>query len=97
MFRDLLLMLASGSYGLAYGFVLAFLGLLSAGWGHGTYVVIGLTSAPFGLAQDVVVGLLGAPIMWMLLASWPLERDIGPGGPFSWPPRRPITRPFTGS
>ena len=53
-----------GTVGLAYGLALAVMGVMAAGAGHGTYVVIGLASSPFGLLQNVVIGLLGAPVLW---------------------------------
>jgi hypothetical protein len=64
MFRDLPVMLVSAATGLGYGILLACAGFLSAGFGHGTYVLIGLSSAPFGLTEDVLVALIGAPVLW---------------------------------
>jgi hypothetical protein len=68
MFRDLPLMLIAASIGLAYGILLAIMGFLAAGFGHGTYVVIGLSSAPCGLGQNVIFALIGAPLLWLLSA-----------------------------
>jgi hypothetical protein len=55
--------LACAAGGLAYGCLLAALGLIAAGAGHGTTVVGGLASAPLGLF-GFGAALAGAPALW---------------------------------
>jgi hypothetical protein len=55
--------------GFCYGAVLAFLGLVAAGAGHGTYVIIGLSSSPLGLTQNIAVAFFGAPFLWCLIGA----------------------------
>ena len=55
--------------GLAYGSVLASFSFLSAGFGHGTYVLMGLCSSPISLIQDVFVSLFSIPLLWGLLGT----------------------------
>jgi len=49
--------------GLLYGSLLAFISMLAAGAGHGTYVALYLSSAPLG-AYGFDAGLFGAPPVW---------------------------------
>jgi hypothetical protein len=55
--------------GLVYGLALAFAGLIAAGGGHGTYVILGCASAPLGLAKNIPVALFGTPIWWLIVAA----------------------------
>ena len=54
--------------GLAYGVVLAALGFMAAGAGHGTYIPMAISSAPFGVF-GVLAALGSAPILWALLGA----------------------------
>jgi hypothetical protein len=53
--------------GLFYGIVLAGLGFVATGAGHGTYVVIGVSSSPFGLTQNIPITNLAAPLLWSVV------------------------------
>ena len=48
-----------------YGLVLCVIGLLAAGWGHGTYLPIAVFGAPFGILLDPLA--LFACLVW-----WPV-------------------------
>jgi len=54
--------------GFLYGAVLAVIGLVEAGAGHGSYVLISLSSCPFlWVFQDAGAALFGAPILWCVV------------------------------
>jgi hypothetical protein len=66
--------------GLLYGSILAYLSLLAAGAGHGTFLPILLSSAPLGVFGYLaalfdmpyvgfVTTLLGAPLLWATFGS----------------------------
>jgi hypothetical protein len=67
--QDLRRIILAGIFGLLYGTFLIALGLLAAGFGHGTYVVIGLVSAPCGLTQNARLAILGGPLFWSACAA----------------------------
>jgi hypothetical protein len=45
--------------GFFFGAALAFFGLLAAGAGHGTYVLLGVISSPLALTDLILVALFG--------------------------------------
>jgi hypothetical protein len=49
--------------GLLYGIILSFLSFLSAGAGHGSYVLLGMFSSPFGFF-DILTAFLMIPVIW---------------------------------
>jgi hypothetical protein len=67
MFRELSEMLFYSALGFGFGTLLAVMGFLAAGFGHGTYVIIGLSSAPCSLAQDLLLALIAPPFLWAIL------------------------------
>jgi hypothetical protein len=54
--------------GFCYGFVLAVLGTMAAGAGHGTYVFLGLASSPFGITQKLD-NAFAAPFFWCVVGG----------------------------
>jgi hypothetical protein len=66
--------------GALYGIVLCILGLLAAGWGHGTYLPIAVFGAPLGLVLGPL-GLLGllACLAWWPAVGFALGSSRGPG------------------
>ena len=52
--------------GAAYGVALGFLAFVSAGFGHGTYILVGVSSAPIGVL-GIPAALLGAPLIWAVV------------------------------
>src|SRR5438128_1335235 len=64
-----LLALLGAVTGLGYGAVLAFLGLVATGAGHGSYVLIGLCSSPLGLTQSIPLALFGTPVFWAIVGA----------------------------
>jgi hypothetical protein len=64
--------------GLLVGLILSFVGLIAAGLGHGSYVLIGLVSSPLGTFGNSLLALFGAPVLWALfayLAATAAQRD----------------------
>ncbi len=55
--------------GFAYGLVLLALGVMAAGAGHGTYVVLGMSSSPLGLTDSIPLAILGAPVLWCAVGA----------------------------
>jgi hypothetical protein len=55
--------------GLIYGLSLAGVGLLMAGAGHGTYLLLGIASAPLSFL-GIIFSLVSPPILWS--AMWGL-------------------------
>ena len=59
--------------GLLYGLLLAIVGFLATGAGHGTYVLIGVSSAPLGFL-GIMIALLSPPLLWAII-GWLLSRS----------------------
>ncbi len=63
---------SAAAAGFAFGVVLGYLSFLTAGAGHGTYVMVGMSSAPLGLL-GFLAAIFGSPLVWAgvgaLLAS----------------------------
>lgn len=53
--------------GFLYGLALAFTGLMAAGAGHGTHVLIGLYASPLSLAPNVLLAVFGTPLLWCII------------------------------
>ena len=56
--------------GFLYGLVLACLGFLATGAGHGTYVIAGLASSPVSVIQSIWIALLSPPFIWSYVGFW---------------------------
>lgn len=59
--------------GFAYGLVLTVFGVMLAGAGHGTYILLGMASAPFSFF-GVIFSVIVPPLMWGALAGLLAER-----------------------
>ncbi len=63
---------SGAAVGFVYGVILGYLSFLTAGAGHGTYVMVGMSSAPLGLL-GTLAAIFGPPLLWAgvgaLLAS----------------------------
>jgi hypothetical protein len=60
-------------WGFGYGVVIACLGMMTTGAGHGTTVLLAISSAPLGII-NVGTGVFGAPFFWAL-AGWLLTDE----------------------
>jgi hypothetical protein len=60
-----------GAAGFAYGTLLAMVGMIAAGGGHGTYVLLGLYASPLSLMTlmpfAVGLALFGTPLLWCVV------------------------------
>jgi len=56
-------------YGFLYGLVLAGIGLMAAGAGHGTYVLLGLYASPLSLMQNIALAIFGSPVLWCIIGG----------------------------
>lgn len=54
--------------GLLYGILLAAVGLVATGAGHGTYVLIGASSAPLAFLA-ILPALLSPPLLWAIIGG----------------------------
>jgi len=57
----------TASIGLGYGAVLCLIGILVAGFGHGTYTLLGLSGAPFSFL-GIPIAIIATMFQWGLLA-----------------------------
>jgi hypothetical protein len=55
--------------GFGYGLVLALIGLIGAGAGHGTYVLLGMYASPLSLMQHIALAVFGLPVLWCLISA----------------------------
>ena len=53
--------------GFLYGLALAFFGVMAAGAGHGTYVLLGLYASPLSLVPNVPLAVFGIPLLWCII------------------------------
>ena len=59
--------------GSLYGILLAIIGLLATGAGHGTLVLIGMSSSPVGFF-GIPIALLSPPLLWAIM-GWLLSKS----------------------
>jgi hypothetical protein len=62
--------------GAVFGVVLAILGMMAAGAGHGTYVLLGASSAPAGIG-GVLPAIIGTPVLWAVVGWLTASGDRG--------------------